>query len=68
MCARDDLRRDPRAADDDAAAEAHVDTTRGEIRVRPVDAERELADGVGPKRGGTLKAPRLAFDLHDRVV
>ncbi len=59
---------DPPAADDDAAAEAHVDTTRGEVHVRSVNAERELADGVGPKRGGTLKAPRLAFDLHDRVV
>src|SRR5437762_7458730 len=66
--ARDDLRRHSRTANDDAAGEAHVDTIRGEIGLRPIYAERELADRIGPEGSGTLKAPGLAFDLHDRVV
>src|SRR5205814_10074108 len=48
--------------------EANIDTRRGEIRVRPIDAEGQFTDRVRPNRGGSVKAPRLAFDLNDRVI
>ena len=68
MRARDDLRRHACAADDDPAGETDVDTCRCEVRVRPIDPEGQLTDRVWAVRGRSLKAPRLALDLHDSVI